>query len=76
MAYRDAEGFLDDEKFYQFLNKITAFIWAYAVTNPGVNALRGPVYAEMINIVYDKSANTHRYNNRKYKYYTNLFNDF
>ena len=34
-----------------FLNKITAFIWAYAVTNPGVNALRTPVYAEMINVV-------------------------
>ena len=54
MANRNDEGLLDDEKFYQFLNKITAFIWAYAVTNPGVNALRGPVYAEMINIVYDK----------------------
>lgn len=54
MANRDDEGLLDDEKFYHFLNKITAFIWAYAVTNPGVNALRGPVYAEMINIVYDK----------------------
>ena len=26
-------------------------IWAYAVTNPGVNALRTPVYAEMVNIV-------------------------
>ena len=26
-------------------------IWTYAVTSPGVNALRTPVYAEMINIV-------------------------
>ncbi len=51
MKYRNAEGKLDDEKFYAFLNKITAFIWAYAVTNPGVNALRTPVFAEMINIV-------------------------
>ncbi|MDO4650585.1 MAG: DUF262 domain-containing protein [Eubacteriales bacterium] len=51
MANRDQQGILDDEKFYQFLNKITAFIWAYAVTNPGVNALRTPVYAEMINVV-------------------------
>ena len=48
---RDANGALDDEKFYEFLNKITAFIWAYAVTNPGVNALRTPIYAEMVNIV-------------------------
>lgn len=51
MANRDAAGNLDDERFYDFLNKITAFIWAYAVTNPGVNALRTPVFTEMINIV-------------------------
>ena len=51
MANRNADGSLDDEKFFDFLNKITAFIWAYAVTNPGVNALRTPVFAEMINIV-------------------------
>ena len=41
----------DEEAFYNFLNKITAFIWAYALINPGVNALRTPVYPEMINIV-------------------------
>ena len=51
MANRNNEGVLDDEKFYQFLNKITAFIWAYALTNPGVSALRKPVYPEMINLV-------------------------
>ena len=45
----------DEETFYNFLNKITAFIWAYALINPGVNALRTPVYPEMINIVkHDK----------------------
>ncbi len=42
---------LDNEKFCQFLDKITAFIFAYAVINPGVNALRTPVYDEMVNIV-------------------------
>ena len=51
MANRDSNGMLEDDAFYEFLNKITAFIWAYAVTNPGVNALRTPVFAEMINIV-------------------------
>lgn len=55
MANRDNNGFLDDEKFYQFLNKITGFIWAYAITNPGVSALRGPVYPEMINLVNGES---------------------
>lgn len=54
MANRDREGILEDEKFYEFLNKITAFIWAYAITNPGVNALRTPVFAEMIHIVNNR----------------------
>lgn len=51
MSKKNADGMLDDEEFYVFLNKITAFIWAYAITNPGVNALRTPVFAEMVNIV-------------------------
>ena len=40
--------------FIEFLSKITAFIFAYAVTNPGVNALRTPIYDEMVNIVFGK----------------------
>lgn len=55
MQNKDNEGLLDDEKFYSFLKKITAFIWTYAITNPGVNALRTPVYAEMVNIVEGKT---------------------
>ncbi len=51
MSYRDKNGQLDEERFYKFLNRITAFIWAYAIVRPGVNALRTPVYAEMINLV-------------------------
>lgn len=54
MKNKDAEGKLDDEKLYQFLQKTTAFVWTYAVTNPGVNALRTPIFSEMINIVEDK----------------------
>jgi hypothetical protein len=55
MANKDNEGNLDESKFFGFLNKIIGFIWSYAVTNPGVNALRTPVYAEMINIVNGQS---------------------
>ena len=51
MATKDNQGLLDDENFFAFLNKTIAFVWAYAVTNPGVNALRTPLFAEMINIV-------------------------
>lgn len=51
MQNKDSNGMLEDNAFLTFLEKITAFIWTYAVTNPGVNALRTPVYAEMVNIV-------------------------
>lgn len=51
MQNRDINGLLDDNAFLSFLDKITGFIWAYAVIQPGVNALRTPVYAEMVNIV-------------------------
>ena len=54
MQNKDANGKLDDAKFCAFLTKITAFIWTYAITNPGVNALRTPVYAEMVNLVDEK----------------------
>ncbi|MBK1693995.1 hypothetical protein CKO09_04480 [Chromatium weissei] len=48
---KKSDGLLEKERFDQFLGKITAFIFAYAVTNPGVNALRTPVYDEMLNII-------------------------
>ena len=51
---KDFNNKLDEEKLYTFLSRITAFIWAYAITNPGVNALRTPLYAEMVNLVNGK----------------------
>lgn len=48
---------LDDNKLDEFLNKIIAFVWGFSFINPGVNALRTPVYAEMINIVTNKDVN-------------------
>ncbi|GHU12250.1 hypothetical protein FACS1894161_0060 [Spirochaetia bacterium] len=55
MQNKDTGEKLDDKKFENFLTKIIAFIWAYAVMHPGVNALRTPVFAEMLNIVDNKS---------------------
>ncbi len=51
LANKDENNELDESAFYSFLNKITAFIFAYAVERPGVNALRTPVYPEMVKIV-------------------------
>lgn len=61
LKYRNQDGLLDDGKFIAFLRKITAFIFAYAVTNPGVNALRAPVYDEMVNITKDNDATFAKY---------------
>ena len=43
-----------DQAFLGFLNKTIAFVLAYGITNPGVNALRTPIFNEMINIVHGK----------------------
>lgn len=51
LANRDVDGSLDEDTFYDFLNLITGFIFAYAIERPGVNALRAPVYPEMVGIV-------------------------
>lgn len=51
MQYKDENNLLEERAFYEFLNKITAFIWTYAFMRPGVNALRSPAYPEMIEIV-------------------------
>ena len=54
MQNKDDHGLLEEEEFFRFLNKTIGFIWTYAVTDPGVNALRTPVYAEMVNIVNNR----------------------
>lgn len=51
LKYKDGNDKIDNMHFGAFLDTITAFIFAYAVVNPGVNALRGPVFEEMINII-------------------------
>lgn len=61
MRNKDENAMLNDQKFYDFLNRTTAFVWAYALTNPGVNALRTPVYAEMVNIVEGKDVTFEEY---------------
>ena len=54
MHHKDSNNQLDNEKLHAFLKKIIAFIWTYAITNPGVNALRTPVYKEMHHILNNK----------------------
>ena len=51
LANRTEDGKLDDEDFKMFLDRTIAFIWGYAIMHPGVNALRTPIFAEMLNII-------------------------
>lgn len=51
LANRTEDGKLGDEDFKMFLDRTIAFIWGYAIMHPGVNALRTPIFAEMLNIV-------------------------
>ncbi len=51
MKNRKPNGMLDEVPFLRFLDRITAYIWSYALINPGVNQLRAPIYAEMLKIV-------------------------
>jgi hypothetical protein len=69
LKYRNNTGELEDGPFCDFLDLITAFIWAYAVERPGVNALRTPVYPEMINIVNGTKVTfeKHRFNKESIK---------
>ena len=48
---KDSKDQLDEIKLDEFLCKVIAFVWGFSFINPGVNALRTPVYAEMISIV-------------------------
>ena len=48
---RNNNGELNNDLFNAFLQKTIAFIWAHSVYMPGVNALRTPIYTEMVNIV-------------------------
>ena len=54
---KDANGLLEESKLEAFLNKTIAFVWGFSFINPGVNALRTPVFAEMINVVNNKDVN-------------------
>ncbi|OFK23660.1 DUF262 domain-containing protein [Olsenella sp. HMSC062G07] len=54
LANQDEHHNLDEPSLYSFLNLITAFIFAYTIERPGVNALRSPVYPQMENIVDHK----------------------
>ena len=75
MHNKDSNGFLNDEQFYRFLNKITAFIWAYTIMKPGITSLRGPLLSEMVNITSGReiSFSAYRFDSKDLR---NMLNSF
>lgn len=61
MHNKDANDMLDNDKFYGFLNRLIAFIWGYAISNPGITALRSPIFYEMVNIINDEEVSFSNY---------------
>ena len=61
LTNRDSNNELDNGDLYRFLNKTIAFVWTYALQRPGVNALRTPIYDEMVNIVNGQFNNFQKY---------------
>ena len=51
---RDSDELLDDDDFYEFLTKITAFTLMYTMMGNGVVQFRAPVFSEMVNIIHAK----------------------
>lgn len=45
---------LDEEKFYNFLDKITSMILMHSITNPGVQSIRRPFFVEFQNIFHGR----------------------
>ena len=43
-----------EEKFYRFLDKITAMLLMHSITNPGVQSIRRPFFVEFQNILHGR----------------------
>lgn len=61
LTNRDSNNKLDNNDLCRFLSKTIAFVWGYALQRPGVNALRTPIYDEMVNIVNGQFNNFQKY---------------
>lgn len=53
LTNRDNENddYLDDESFCSFLDRLIAFVWTYAIINPGVTAVRAPIIKEISKLI-------------------------
>lgn len=58
---RDNDGILEDEKFCNFLHKITAFILGYSLRGKHSSDFKSPIYPEMLNIINNAEVTFEKY---------------
>lgn len=51
LHHRQPDGLLEEVPFFQFLEQITAFIWACTLNNLNVSGLRKPAFLKMVQII-------------------------
>lgn len=66
---------LNEIEFYNFLDKIIAFIFGYSLIKPGVSALKIPVFTELVNIINDIPIEFKKHKINK-ELIIQLFNDY
>ena len=59
---RTDAGFLDDDKFYVFLHKITAFIWTRHLVTPGIDKVRTAVFNGIVDVFEGKPFSFDKFN--------------
>lgn len=74
MGNKDAQNKLEDEKFYKFLNQITALMLMQAIVQPGVQSIRRPFRMEFPNILQGKELFFNDYKQDKKFLRTQFFN--
>ncbi len=73
MGNKDSQNKLNDENFYKFLNKITAFFLMFAIVQPGVQAIRRPFFLEFQNILHGNELNFEQFKQNKELFRAKLF---
>ena len=64
----------NDEKFYKFLQKITAMFLMQAIVQPGVQSVRRPFFVEFQNIFHDNELKFEQFKQTKDFFKTQFFN--
>ena len=72
MGNKDSNNKLDEEKFCNFLNKITAMFLMHAIVNPGTQNIRRPFFLEFQNIFHGNEINFNQFKQNKKIFYEKL----